>query len=68
MIEYCINNVDGETRDALEACPVPTRAEYCMHRCGYCYTGPFVAVDGRLYREDHEEILDRLDAASEESE
>lgn len=44
-IEYCLNNVSAATRNRLTElnCTVERR---CLQRCGTCYDGDFLVVDG----------------------
>ncbi|WP_135820451.1 DUF1450 domain-containing protein [Halostella litorea] len=61
MIEYCLTNVDGAARDRLAARD-DTREAACLDRCGRCYAGPFLVVDGRVVTgESHAAVLDRVD-------
>ena len=56
-VEYCQNNADGDTRDWLAGfdCTIEHR---CLQRCGDCYRGPFLFVDGRVETgESHEAIM-----------
>jgi uncharacterized protein YuzB (UPF0349 family) len=56
-IEYCLRNVDSETRDRLlgagaSACPdagadgADVLEQRCLQRCGTCYSEEFLVVDG----------------------
>jgi len=70
-IEYCLRNVDGETRerlaggagtDADATSDADTGAEIveqrCLQRCGDCYRAAFLVVDGRLETADsHASLL-----------
>lgn len=47
-VEYCLNNLDADIRNALESSPARTRQLCCMDRCGTCYHGPFLVIDGEL--------------------
>jgi uncharacterized protein YuzB (UPF0349 family) len=63
VIECCLNNVDRETRDRLAARD-DAREAACLDRCGRCYAGPFLVVDGTVATgESHAAILDALDGA-----
>jgi uncharacterized protein YuzB (UPF0349 family) len=48
LIEYCLNNVDAGARRALAGCGLEVRERPCMQRCGKCYEGPFLVIDGEL--------------------
>jgi uncharacterized protein YuzB (UPF0349 family) len=48
FIEYCVNNVDAPTRARLAACGLPVEESSCLQRCGHCFAGPFLVVDGAL--------------------
>ena len=64
MIEYCLGNVDRPTRDRLCALDVPTQEHRCLQRCGECWEGAILVVDGIL-RQDatHTALLEDLEAA-----
>jgi uncharacterized protein YuzB (UPF0349 family) len=68
VIEYCLRNVDGGVRDRLAA--VETDAEVverrCLQRCGECYRGPFLVVDGALETADSHAALLAGHGVSEE--
>lgn len=54
-IEYCVDNVPPELRAAL---PDECVEWPCLQRCGLCYDGAFLAVDGDLViGESHAELL-----------
>lgn len=62
MIEYCLNNVDAEVRTRLRALDDRTIERPCMQRCGDCWSGPFLVVDGeRRCGSSHEVLIDRLE-------
>jgi uncharacterized protein YuzB (UPF0349 family) len=46
-VEYCLNNVGATARDRLSDldCTVERR---CLQRCGNCYRGDFLVIDGEL--------------------
>lgn len=55
LIEYCVTNVPPEVRESL---PLEAEASPCLMRCGQCYEGAMLAIDGDLCcGEDHETIL-----------
>lgn len=55
MIEYCVGNVPQEVRELL---PPEAEASPCLMRCGLCYDGAILAIDGELYQgPSHEAIL-----------
>lgn len=55
LVEYCIDNVSDDVRATL---PDVCAARPCLWRCGLCYEGPILAVDGELRDgESHEAIL-----------
>lgn len=59
VIEYCLSNVDAETRRLL-AGTADAREATCLEHCGRCYEGPFLVVDGRVETgPSHEAIVDR---------
>ncbi|WP_121821736.1 DUF1450 domain-containing protein [Halostella salina] len=61
MIEYCLRNVDGAARERLRRRD-DTRERVCLDRCGRCYAGPFLVVDGRVETaESHRALLDAVD-------
>jgi uncharacterized protein YuzB (UPF0349 family) len=47
VIEYCLSNVDEETRRLLAARD-DTREATCLDHCGRCYREPFLVVDGTV--------------------
>jgi uncharacterized protein YuzB (UPF0349 family) len=47
-IEYCLNNVDAEARRLLVARGPGVIETSCLQRCGQCFAGPFLVVDGDL--------------------
>lgn len=56
-IEYCLNNVGPKMRNRLVdfECAVEHR---CLQRCGDCYRGDFLVVDGTLETgKAHAELL-----------
>jgi uncharacterized protein YuzB (UPF0349 family) len=50
-IEYCLNNVDSDTRTLLRG--TDARETTCLGRCGRCYSDPFLLVDGEVRTGDH---------------
>jgi uncharacterized protein YuzB (UPF0349 family) len=62
-IEYCLRNVDAGMRERLATIDADVRARRCCQRCGDCYRGDFLVVDGVLETGAHETLL----AAHEES-
>ena len=60
-IEYCINNVDAAARAALLRSGLAAEESSCLQRCGQCFAGPFVVVDGDLIDgPSHAALLARL--------
>lgn len=61
-IEYCLNNVDADARRRLGDRGTDEVVETrCLQRCGDCYRGPFLVVDGELATGDsHAGILSAL--------
>ena len=58
MIEYCLSNVDDETRRRLRTDPEATESP-CLEHCGICRGEAFAIVDGTFRRlGDHEELLE----------
>lgn len=45
-VEYCLRNVDAETRRRLEDRECETVGKRCLQRCGDCYRGALLVVDG----------------------
>jgi uncharacterized protein YuzB (UPF0349 family) len=59
LVEYCIDNVTPAVRENL---PSVCEPRPCLWRCGLCYAGAIMAVDGELRAgPSHEAILDELD-------
>jgi uncharacterized protein YuzB (UPF0349 family) len=53
--------VDSTTRRKLLAGKLNGEEHPCLGRCGECYEGPFLVVDGEsVAGESHKEILDRI--------
>ena len=46
-IEFCLGNVDPETRRRLRSLP-DAREATCLEHCGHCDAGPFLVVDGSV--------------------
>jgi uncharacterized protein YuzB (UPF0349 family) len=60
-VEYCISNVDAAARAALLRSGLLVEETSCLQRCGQCFAGPFVVVDGDLIDgSSHAAILERL--------
>jgi uncharacterized protein YuzB (UPF0349 family) len=61
-VEYCLDNVDSATRRRLGGLDeVPVTEQRCLQRCGDCYSGPFLVVDGELRTaETHGALLNAL--------
>jgi uncharacterized protein YuzB (UPF0349 family) len=61
VINYCLSNVNPEARCLLRQSQFHVIEDFCLHRCGLCYEGPFLIVDGEeLLGDSHQEILERL--------
>ena len=45
-VEYCIGNVDATARDRLRDLDCRTVEKPCLQRCGRCFDGPILVVDG----------------------
>ncbi|MFB6218827.1 MAG: DUF1450 domain-containing protein [Halobacteriaceae archaeon] len=57
-VEYCLRNVDAETRRRLEESDCETVGKRCLQRCGDCYRGEFLVVDGAPeFGDDHADVL-----------
>ena len=64
LVEYCLDNADGEARERLAALPGRTRATHCLQRCGTCYREAFAVVDGDpVICEDHEALAAALEGS-----
>ena len=60
IVEYCLNNVDDETRAALLRAGPSVVESSCLQRCGLCYAGPFLLADGEeINGASHPELLRR---------
>lgn len=46
LVEYCLGNVTPAQRARLDDADVRTRGARCLDRCGTCYRGRFLVVDG----------------------
>lgn len=61
--ECCVSNVDAEARALLAESDVDVAESYCLDRCGQCYEGPFLVVDGTVVQgESYEAVLDKVTA------
>ncbi|NHN48228.1 DUF1450 domain-containing protein [Halostella sp. JP-L12] len=61
MIEYCLSNVDAETRRRLAA-REDSREAACLEQCGRCHREAFLVVDGTVRSgPSHAAVLDDLD-------
>jgi uncharacterized protein YuzB (UPF0349 family) len=59
LIEFCLNNVDADTRRILLSHAPMVKEQPCLQRCGRCYEGPFLVVDGELREgESHQDMLE----------
>jgi uncharacterized protein YuzB (UPF0349 family) len=61
-IQCCLDNVDATTRSRVQAggTTVDATVQFrpCLQRCGTCYEGSFLIIDGDLRRgESHEGLL-----------
>jgi len=62
-VECCIDNLDSESRRAIEASDKSVDVRYCLQRCGRCYTEPFFVVDGEaITGADHSTLLETLES------
>lgn len=48
VVNYCLNNVTADVRRQLNALAQVVVEDYCLQRCGDCFAGPFLVVDGKL--------------------
>jgi uncharacterized protein YuzB (UPF0349 family) len=61
VVEYCVNNVDAETRKRLADAPVECRGAPCLERCGTCRTTAYLVVDGEVWTgESHAALVSAL--------
>jgi uncharacterized protein YuzB (UPF0349 family) len=61
VINYCLRNVDLETRVLLRNSDFYVIEDFCLHRCGQCYDGPFLVVNGQeIAACSHRDILESL--------
>lgn len=68
VINYCLRNVSPETRALLRHSHFKVIEDFCLHRCGNCYDGPFLVVEGHLVTGDsHQMILEKLGRKLERS-
>lgn len=60
-VEYCIGNVQATARDRLRDLDCHTVAKPCLQRCGRCFEGPILVVDGEARSADsHAGLLSDL--------
>jgi uncharacterized protein YuzB (UPF0349 family) len=63
VVNYCLNNVTAEVRRQLPALDLVAVEDYCLQRCGDCFAGPFLVVDGKLITgASHAQILCKVGA------
>jgi uncharacterized protein YuzB (UPF0349 family) len=57
-VEYCIGNVDPSTRSELRDLDARTVEKPCLQRCGRCFEGPLLVLDGEPRSADsHADLL-----------
>ena len=57
-VEYCIGNVDPSTRSELRGLGARTVEKPCLQRCGRCFEGPLLVLDGEPRSADsHADLL-----------
>ncbi|WP_129113767.1 DUF1450 domain-containing protein [Halegenticoccus tardaugens] len=56
-IEYCRTNVDEDARASFADLDTKVVEKCCLRRCGTCYAGPFLIVDGAPRRDDSHAAL-----------
>lgn len=49
-VECCADGLTTELRSELADANVRVDEQYCLQRCGLCYHGAFVVVDGSVVR------------------
>lgn len=60
-IECCLDNVSVDEHLELAAGDTAVEMQYCLQRCGICYSSPFLVVDGDVIQgASHREILESL--------
>jgi len=61
-INYCLSNIEPETRPLLHQSHFHPIEDFCLGRCGYCEAGAFLVVDGEVVTgESHREIIRKLE-------
>lgn len=67
VINYCLSNVTAETRRQLRGLEHVVVEDFCLQRCGDCFAGPFLLIDGQLVRgESHAQLIHELSIRSEQ--
>ncbi|MFB6227204.1 MAG: hypothetical protein ABEH88_01245 [Halobacteriales archaeon] len=57
-VEYCIGNVDPDARSELRDLDCQTIEKPCLQRCGRCFEGALLVVDGNpRFGESHTDLL-----------
>ncbi len=57
-IEYCVGNVDPDTRERLRSLDHTTIEKPCLQRCGSCFRGPLLVIDGEaVVGESYDDLL-----------
>ncbi len=66
VINYCLSNVTAETRRQLRALDHVVVEDFCLQRCGDCFAGPFLLVDGQaVVGESHAQLIHELSTRSQ---
>ena len=61
-INYCLSNIEPETRPLLHQLPCHLIEDFCLGRCGYCEASAFLIIDGEVVTgKSHEEILAQIE-------
>ena len=48
LVECCVHNLTGDSREPVDRIDDEVRMSFCLDRCGTCYEGPFLVIDGKL--------------------
>jgi uncharacterized protein YuzB (UPF0349 family) len=62
VINYCLKNVaTPQIRAMLRNSGYQVVEDFCLQRCGQCFAGPFVVIDGaEVVGDSHQAIIDAL--------
>ena len=65
VINYCLKNLaTPQTRTLYRNSGFCVVEDFCLQRCGQCYAGPFLVIDGKeVTGESHQVLIEQLQRA-----